>query len=134
MHKSAIALKIAAAEHQRGAAGSSGNPLVGNKRRKGAKDGFGHGQRSRHVRVYCRRETRVDHTARAKGRVDHASQTLVDRYKAVDQCDETVNAGSAHQGRADVGRSLGLIAATAKVKMKFLMPLCDFNMDANWPL
>ena len=63
----------------------------------------------------------------------HAGQALVDRQETVDQRDQTIGAGGAHQRRANVRRPLGLIAAAAEIEVKPVAGLFDFDMDADRP-
>ena len=58
---------------------------------------------------------------------------MVDRQKAIDQRDQAISAGGAHERRTNIRRPLGLIAAGAKVEVQLVAELFNFDMDSNSP-
>ena len=69
----------------------------------------------------------------AKSGFDDTSETVVDGQEAIDQGDQTVGAGGAHQGWPDVRGPLGLIAAASEIKVQLVAGFLCFDVNPNRP-
>ena len=131
MDKGPLARFRAATEHQCRATGAAGDLFVGNKTRESSQHGFGDSERGRHIGIYRGGKPWIDHASRAKSSIDGSSETLIDGEKTIDQRNQTVRAGGAHQRRTNIRRPLGLIATAGKVEVKLVTGFLDRYVNPN---
>src|SRR5918994_2232744 len=83
------------------------------------------------IRVYRRGKARVDYAAFANFDVDDLCQSIIDGQRRIYQAGEKITASRAHNGRANIRRTFGLVGAAGEVEEQVSAFLFHAHMQAH---